>query len=753
MTTDARPGGLLPVPMAPSPPSVLLPTSAVGDGKLSISVADAQFSLRHDRELARALLRIPLPVFYFCCFVGMLFAHVPSETLFEQGSAVYETLVSTGDDTVTADSPVKFANIQSIGDVFDWLELSLAPSVFVTTDYNDDPLTQDKWGRVASFNKVLGAVNLQVTRRASHACDTQPFLQQLYPTCYDPDVTQTDNVLISFDTNATAAAAKFVTLRETGTWLDSSVAELLITIVTYNGELQGYAVTELTLEFQQGGSIVPSGSTTPALSDPYQKTDAAVLDFLVVFCFFVALGGQARKIRRHRQHGWVRLLTNVWTLIELASSALVVAFYGVWISIVMLMYNKTFRDNLETLVKTGQNWSSGASGAEANKLVLTAVTDSLQRVAKLTIALRLVATFAVFLLGLRVLKRFRFHPRLSLLTRTMGHALHQFVSFFVVFIVVFMTFAVSGTVLFGDRVAEFSSLSIATESCVNMLFGNFDTDTISDMYSPVGMIYYWVYMIIVSLVLLNMMLAIVLDAYAEVSQEANQARGNLAASRVLRNTMFKLALAMNEWRSSKLRIGKPAQKVHELDLFAGAVDGSGHKNAMSSASVRLGRQDVVFRGRVRPKVLESLSNAMLSGESGAKTQLRLTPQSLMNIFRQAELTEREAQDTIKYLLDGIMRQSEDEGGIHGKCCEQTDSLIDQVFAEGNGGKIDSAMESIRSPMTTMSGDEQPYWVKTAAESTDRQQSEILARMTALDQKLDALLTRMAAISTPTLPQQ
>lgn len=165
-------GGLRPIPMVPAPGSMFSTLKAARiqaqpgsrTNEMRISVADAQFSLRHDRELARALLRIPLPVFYLCCFVGMLFAHVPSESLFEQGSAMYGALASSGDDTVTADSPVKFANIQSLGDAFDWLELSLAPSVFVTTDYNDDPLAQDKWGRVAYFNKVLGAVNYKVGR-------------------------------------------------------------------------------------------------------------------------------------------------------------------------------------------------------------------------------------------------------------------------------------------------------------------------------------------------------------------------------------------------------------------------------------------------------------------------------------------------------------------------------------------------------------------------------------------------------------
>lgn len=194
------------------------------------------------------------------------------------------------------------------------------------------------------------------------------------------------------------------------------------------------------------------------------------------------------------------------TVIEHASTLVVVAFYFVWFSIVLLMFQKNFRDNLAQLVVGGKNW---ASDTEARGR-LYAVIAMLQQVAQLTVALRLIATLAVFLLSLRILKRFRFHPRLSILTRTVANALHQFGAFFVVFIVIFVTFAVSGTILFGDRVEEFSSIQIAMETCINMLFGNFDYGTIQGLYPPVCMFYYWGYMIVVSLVLLNMMLAIVL---------------------------------------------------------------------------------------------------------------------------------------------------------------------------------------------------------------------------------------------------
>ncbi|ETP36570.1 hypothetical protein F442_15527 [Phytophthora nicotianae P10297] len=69
-------------------------------------------------------------------------------------------------------------------------------------------------------------------------------------------------------------------------------------------------------------------------------------------------------------------------------------------------------------------------------------------------------------------------------------------------------------------------------SCINMLFGVFDFESIKDLQFSVA--FYWIYMVVVSLVLMNMMLAIVLDAYDEVSKESYKKAANMKlANRVV----------------------------------------------------------------------------------------------------------------------------------------------------------------------------------------------------------------------------
>ncbi|KAL3659725.1 hypothetical protein V7S43_015399 [Phytophthora oleae] len=658
---------------------------------LAVPLEAAYDALCHDREIVKAVWRIPVPVLYFCAFVSMLFAHIPATNMYEQGYAVSSTLATSGSDTVTTDSSVKFHNIGDISDAFDWLTNTFVPSVFITEDYNGKPLTRDQWGRVASFNKVLGAVNFQVTRKAVHACVTQPFLANLYPNCYDESDTRTVQRLLSFDTNATEAAGKIAALKAAGDWLDFSTEELLITIVTYNGELQGYAVTEMKLAFSEGGSVQPSSSTTPALSNPYSASVTTAADVVVLVFFLLALSTQLRRMHRHRRTGLRNVICgDVWVIIEHASTAAVVTFYVVWFSVVLLMFQKGFRDNLASLVVGGKNWASDAEARDR----LYAVINMLKSVAKLTVALRLIATLAIFLLSLRILKRFRFHPRLSILTRTVANALHQFGAFFVVFIVIFVTFAVSGTVLFGDRVEGFSSLAVAMETCINMLFGNFDYASIQGLYAPVCMFYYWGYMIVVSLVLLNMMLAIVLDAYAEVSSESYKTSSNLTVSRIAENLLWSFLLWFNDCIRCKRNVSaKTAPRMKETP----------HVHFSE-----LGRKDVVFRGRIRPGLLECGLGVMLK----QKPSTVLTPKVLMEMFPSASIQESEARATLEHIVDGL-------------ASEETPAHREEAATS------DEENEAVVHPA--------PKAVGPTAADTSSDLGRMAAQLAALEQKLDLLL--------------
>ncbi|KAE9335461.1 hypothetical protein PR003_g13002 [Phytophthora rubi] len=109
--------------------------------------------------------------------------------------------------------------------------------------------------------------SVQFTKKAANSCVTQPFLANLYPSCYDPSNTSSVQKLISFDTNSTEAAGTTTALKNDIDWLDFSTEELVVTIVTYNGELQG--------------------TLSRSVSNPYSVSIPVATDIVVLVVFLL----------------------------------------------------------------------------------------------------------------------------------------------------------------------------------------------------------------------------------------------------------------------------------------------------------------------------------------------------------------------------------------------------------------------------------------------------------------------------------
>ncbi|POM64084.1 Hypothetical protein PHPALM_20439 [Phytophthora palmivora] len=492
--------------------------------------------LWHDKKHATDMKKIILAMISFSFFVAAMFLHIPTTNMYHQHYGISSTLATSGDDTITDMSPVKFYNIETIPDIFDWLNNTFIPQVFVTTDYNDADLPEDEKGRITTFNKVLGAVHFGVTSMQPSECDTPTFLIKLYAGCYDSSTTTTDELLISFDTNVSSATALITEKKDSGSWLDVSTQQLLITVITLNGQLPGYAVTKLQLDFNDGGYVEPSASTTSTLLDHYPSATPIVIDVLVALWFspwilvpaIIAYG--RRYETKHRLvtlQQWLKLakhtakaigvwaFPDVWFAIDFFQGPIVYLFYITVLITQAVTMNSDFKRKLLTLGEGGQTDDEARDN-------LASVTSSFRLIANLTVLLRLFATAAVLVLGLRILNTFRDHVGLSILTRTMASAVRSFWTFSVIFAVVFVAFAAAGTVLFGDRVQDFSSFQSSMKSCVNMIYGDFDFDSIQDI--DYSVVFYWSYMAMETFVLLNIVLAIVVDAYQEEKTKKDKSK-------------------------------------------------------------------------------------------------------------------------------------------------------------------------------------------------------------------------------------
>lgn len=124
---------------------------------------------------------------------------------------------------------------------------------------------------------------------------------------------------------------------------------------------------------------------------------------------------------------------------------------------------------------------------------------------------------------LRLFKSFKAQPRLALVTDTMNKASQDMLHFFIVFLSVYVCMMVNSVLFFGQDVQEFASVPRAIHSCFRAMFGDWDWDKMKEIGFVKAQIWFWLFMMIMVLILLNMLLAIVMDAYTEVKGKASTA--------------------------------------------------------------------------------------------------------------------------------------------------------------------------------------------------------------------------------------
>lgn len=157
--------------------------------------------------------------------------------------------------------------------------------------------------------------------------------------------------------------------------------------------------------------------------------------------------------------------------------------------------------------------------------------------------------FIALLLIIVMLKKMDFQPRLGVVTRSLALAGSDLLHFSVVSGLVFFGYAIMAHLIFGSSILAFSSLSRSIHTCFEILLGDISINTqlkeLSGLQSFTGVLFFWSFEIVVYLVLLNFLLAIIVDAFSVVKETTSETTG--MPEEIF--TMMKM-----KWRNLKGRI-------------------------------------------------------------------------------------------------------------------------------------------------------------------------------------------------------
>jgi len=121
---------------------------------------------------------------------------------------------------------------------------------------------------------------------------------------------------------------------------------------------------------------------------------------------------------------------------------------------------------------------------------------------------------------LRLFKTFNAQPRLGVVTRTLSRSANDMAHFGLVFMTIFVSFIVSGHVLFGQDLDDFATFDRAFVTCFRCMMGDFDWEEMEQVGREQAGVWFFLFLILVNLIMLNILLAILMEAYGRVMTDA-----------------------------------------------------------------------------------------------------------------------------------------------------------------------------------------------------------------------------------------
>jgi hypothetical protein len=124
----------------------------------------------------------------------------------------------------------------------------------------------------------------------------------------------------------------------------------------------------------------------------------------------------------------------------------------------------------------------------------------------------------------RLFNTFDAQARLAVVTKTLNKSSMDLFHFLIVFSTIFLIYVISAVSLFGHTVDDLATISRSITTTGLAVLGDFDWDVIKEQGRIEAGVWFWTFMGLVSLVLMNMLIAIVMDAYSEVKDGAKDSK-------------------------------------------------------------------------------------------------------------------------------------------------------------------------------------------------------------------------------------
>ncbi|KAK1937835.1 Polycystin-2 [Phytophthora citrophthora] len=316
--------------------------------------------------------------------------------------------------------------------------------------------------------------------------------------------------VVELGLNGTLSREKLAALK-TDRYLDLPTRALIVDFTLYNAYLQLFNIVELIVEFPaSGGAFVQlSDEVLRLFRYSSRSTGRIVLEGFVVF--YILIQWWCMLKRMYREGAKSFLTASPWNTLTALHLVVFAATIGVRLYTMDLAY--------------------GTISGKASKAITSVSLEeipNLQGLATVLYAESVVESINAALVWLKLLQYTTVSKRMSLLLRMLGRAARDLAWFFVCFLVCICAFAQIGLLLFGLDVRGFSSLGSSIVTLLQAVAGELDYAGMADSHRVAGPLFYILYYLLLLLILVNVFLAILNDAYMQTITEQEEEDEELA---------------------------------------------------------------------------------------------------------------------------------------------------------------------------------------------------------------------------------
>lgn len=304
---------------------------------------------------------------------------------------------------------------------------------------------------------------------------------------------------------------RFQYLKDRG-WIDEQALSLEAKVVAYNYQLDIPRLLKVQFNFSRGGGIYTTQKIEVATLKTWPRHNRALLLFVDCVFFLMCLASSAfmaREFQKDLKAGKCFGHFNIINTITWLS-----CLFG-WAHLGMLFGLEVYRKMVMASIEDYFDFPDTFSTLEVMRL-----SDSM---AEFSSYQRIFISYAHILFMARCFLSLQWQPRLAIITSTLQVSTVDLLHFLIVLIPTWFGFAFAGMIMFGRRMQAFSTPLTGFAMCLQLAMeGEYDWQGMSSEDWFITLLWVWIYMVLLVMVMLNMVLAIIMDVYAEVRREQGE---------------------------------------------------------------------------------------------------------------------------------------------------------------------------------------------------------------------------------------